>query len=83
MFLVLRHAHFLSKTVPPLRAASNKGTAGLWRKYGGLVARPWNRGTKVTFGPGATGTWFPKMDNANAHRVPAAACISALKERRN
>ena len=47
------------------------------------MARPWNRGTKVTFGPGATGTWFPKMDNANAHRVPAAACISALKEMRN
>ena len=30
-------------------------------------------GAKVTFGPGATGTWFPRMDNANAHRVPATA----------
>ncbi len=47
------------------------------------MARPWNLGTKVTFGPGATGAWFPRMDNANAHRVPAAAYISALKERRN
>ena len=83
MFLVLRHAHFLSKTVPLLRAASNKGTAGLWRKYGGFVARPWNLGTKVTFGPGATGTWFLRMDNANATASPRRFYISALKERRN
>ena len=47
------------------------------------MARPWNLGTKVTFGPGATGTGFPRMDNANACRVPAAAYISALKEKRN
>ena len=47
------------------------------------MARPWNLGTKVTFGPGATGTWFLRMDNANATASPRRFYISALKERRN
>ncbi len=47
------------------------------------MARPWNLGTKVTFGPGATGTWFPRMDNASATASRDGFYISALKERRN
>lgn len=40
------------------------------------MARPWNPGAKVTFGPGTTGTGFPRMDNANADGVPATAYLS-------